>query len=82
MVSVFDNFVQKRMAIYPGVIRVFLIFVIPFGLFISLPVDTLLHGANDPWLLCLAIIGCAAVFFALAVWVWTLCERRYESTGS
>ena len=56
--------------------------MLPFGLFISLPVDTLLHGNNDPWLLCLAIIGAAAVFFALAVRIWTLCERRYESTGS
>jgi Na+-driven multidrug efflux pump len=58
------------------------IFVLPFGLFISLPVDTLLTGAHDPWLLSLAIIGAAAVFFALALWIWTRCERRYESTGS
>jgi ABC-type uncharacterized transport system permease subunit len=47
-----------------------------------LPVDTLLTGAHSPWLLSLAIIGAAAVFFALAVRIWTLCERRYESTGS
>ena len=40
------------------------------------------HGTYNPWLLCLAIIGCSAVFFAVAAWVWTLCERRYESTGS
>ncbi len=59
-----------------------LIFLLPFGLFISLPVDTLLYGTHDPWLLCLAIIVCAAVFFALAVRIWTLCERHYESTGS
>ena len=78
----FSNYAKYPLAIYPAVIRVFLIFLIPFGLFISLPVDTLLHGSNDPWLLSLAIIGCAAVFFALAVWVWTACERRYESTGS
>ncbi len=78
----FSNYAKYPLAIYPGFIRIFLIFVLPFGLFISLPVDTLLHGVHDPWLLCLAIIGCAAAFFALAVWIWTLCERRYESTGS
>ena len=78
----FSSYAKYPLAIYPAFIRVFLIFVIPFGLFISLPVDTLLHGRSDPWLLSLAIIGCAAVFFALSVWVWTACERRYESTGS
>ena len=78
----FSNYAKYPLAIYPAVIRGFLIFLIPVGLFISLPVDTLLHGSNDPWLLSLAIIGCAAVFFSLSVWVWTACERRYESTGS
>ena len=78
----FSSYAKYPLAIYPGFIRALLVFVFPFGLFISLPVDTLLHGARDPWLLSLAIIGCAAVFFALSVWVWTLCERRYESTGS
>lgn len=78
----FSSYAKYPLAIYPAAIRGLLIFVVPFGLFISLPVDTLLRGTHDPWLLSLAIIGCAAVFFALAVWVWTLCERRYESTGS
>ncbi len=78
----FSNYAKYPLAIYPAVIRLLLIFVLPFGLFISLPVDTLLHGTHDPWLLCLAIILCAAVFFALAVRIWTFCERRYESTGS
>ena len=78
----FSSYAKYPLAIYPGFIRALLIFVLPFGLFISLPVDTLLYGTIDPWMLCLAIIGCATVFFALAVWVWTLCEHRYESTGS
>ena len=78
----FSSYAKYPLAIYPGLIRALLIFVLPFGLFISLPVDTLLYGTYNPWLLCLAIIGCAVVFFALAAWIWTLCERRYESTGS
>ena len=78
----FSSYAKYPLAIYPAFIRILLIFVLPFGLFISLPVDTLLYGTHDPWLLCLAIIGVAAVFFALAVRIWTFCERRYESTGS
>lgn len=78
----FSSYAKYPLAIYPFLLRTLLIFVLPFGLFISLPVDTLLHGTFDPWLLSLAIIGCAAVFFAAAVWIWTRCERRYESTGS
>ena len=78
----FSNYAKYPLAIYPAFIRAMLIFLLPFGLFISLPVDTLLYGTHDPWLLCLAIIVCAAVFFALAVRIWTLCERHYESTGS
>ena len=78
----FSSYAKYPLAIYPALVRALLIFVLPFGLFISLPVDTLLHGAHNPWLLCGAIIGCASVFFALAVWVWITCERRYESTGS
>ena len=78
----FSSYAKYPLAIYPKLIRLFLIFVLPFGLFISLPVDTLLYGTYNPWLLCLAIIGFAAVFFAVAVRIWTFCERRYESTGS
>ena len=78
----FSSYAKYPLAIYPGFIRAFLIFVLPFGLFISLPVDTLLHGTSNPWLLSLAIIGCAAAFFVIGVWIWTICERRYESTGS
>ncbi len=78
----FSAYAKYPLAIYPLVIRALLIFVLPFGLFISLPVDTLLYGTYNPWLLSLAIIGTASVFFALAVLIWTRCERRYESTGS
>ena len=78
----FSSYAKYPLAIYPAFLRTILIFALPFGLFISLPVDTLLYGTYNPWLLSLAIIGYAAVFFAIAVWIWTMCERRYESTGS
>ena len=78
----FTIYAKYPIAIYPYAIRFILIFILPFGLFISLPVDTLLYGTYNPYLLSLAIIGAAVVFFTLATFIWTLCVRRYESTGS
>ena len=78
----FTNYAKYPLAIYPKFIRIILIFVLPFGLFVSLPIDTLLYGAYNPYLLSLGIVGVAVVFFALATLIWTLCERKYESTGS
>ena len=78
----FTNYAKYPIAIYPKVIRIILIFVLPFGLFVSLPVNTLLYGSYNPYLLCLGIIGFATVFFILAVFIWTRCEKYYESTGS
>ena len=78
----FTIYAKYPIAIYPYAIRFILIFILPFGLFISLPVDTLLYGSYNPYLLSLAIIGAAIVFFTLATFIWTLCARRYESTGS
>ena len=53
-----------------------------FGLFVSLPIYTLLDGTYNPYLLSLWIVGVSILFFALAVFVWTRCEKYYESTGS
>ena len=78
----FTNYAKYPIAIYPKFIRIILIFVLPFGLFVSLPINTLLYGEYNPFLLSLAIVGFAVVFFALAVFIWTRCERYYESTGS
>ncbi len=78
----FTIYAKYPIAIYPYVIRFILIFILPFGLFISLPVDTLLYGSHNPYLLSLIIIGASFAFFALATLIWTFCARRYESTGS
>lgn len=78
----FTNYAKYPIAIYPKFIRIILIFILPFGLFVSLPIDTLLYGSYNPYLLSLGIVGAAVVFFALATLIWTRCEKRYESTGS
>ena len=78
----FTVYAKYPLAIFPKAIRFILIFILPFGLFISLPVDTLLYGSYNPYSLSLIIVGVAIAFFALATLIWTLCARRYESTGS
>ena len=78
----FTIYAKYPIAIYPYAIRFILIFIFPFGLFISLPVDTLLYGTYNPYLLSLIIVGASIAFFTLATFIWTLCARRYESTGS
>ena len=78
----FTSYAKYPISIYPKFIRIILIFVLPFGLFVSLPINTLLYGSYNPYLLSLWIAGVAIIFFALSVFIWTRCEKRYESTGS
>ena len=78
----FTIYAKYPIAIFPYAIRFILTFILPFGLFISLPVDTLLYGSYNPYLLSLIIIGVSIAFFTLSAFIWTLCARRYESTGS
>ena len=78
----FTTYAKYPISIYPKVIQFILVFILPFGLFVSLPVDTLLYGSYNPYLLSLWIAGVAIGFFALAVFIWNRCEKHYESTGS
>lgn len=78
----FRMYAKYPIKIFPEAIRFILIFILPFGLFVSLPVDTLLYGSYNPYLLSLIIVGVAIAFFALSILIWTLCAKKYESTGS
>lgn len=78
----FMNYVKYPISIFPAVIRNLLLFVIPFGVFISLPIDTVFFNSYNPYLLMLWIIGVATIFFILSIFIWKINERKYESTGS
>lgn len=78
----FTVYAKYPIAIYPEAIKFILIFILPFGLFVSMPVDTLLYGNHSPYLLSLIIVGVSIAFFAVAALVWSFCARKYESTGS
>lgn len=78
----FTSYAKYPLKIYPRFLQVILVFILPFGLFISLPVDTLLNGTYNPYLLSGLIVFGAILFFALAILIWSLCIQKYESTGS
>jgi ABC-2 type transport system permease protein len=66
--------------IYPGVLRVVLMWVIPIGIMTTIPALAL-SGAASPWLL-----GAAALFatgaLLLASWVFRRALRQYASASS
>ena len=78
----FMDYVKYPISIFPAVIRNLLLFAVPFGVFISLPVDTVYFNTWNPYLLMAWIVAAAIAFFAIAVIVWKINERKYESTGS
>lgn len=78
----FRDYTKYPMKIYPKIIRFCLMFIFPFGLIISMPVDTLLFENYSPWKISVSIVAWAIVFMTIANLVWVWCVRRYESSGS
>ena len=78
----FMDYVKYPISIFPSIIRNLLLFVIPFGIFISLPVDTVFFNSYNPYFLMLWIVGVAIILFILSIIIWEFNERKYESTGS
>lgn len=78
----FNTYAKYPLTIFPMFIKCFLTFVVPFGLIISVPIETVFFNTYNPLWLCLIIIGVAIVFVFLAIFIWTKLERKYQSTGS
>lgn len=78
----FRDYTKYPIQIYPSAIRALLLFIFPFGLMISMPVDNLMFDSVNPWLISLFIIVMAMIFMCLSIAFWNVCVRRYESTGS
>lgn len=78
----FLGYTKYPIGIYPTPMRIIFTFILPFAVFVSMPVNILFGDTFNPYILCLIIIGAAAVMFALALLVWTACAKRYESTGN
>jgi len=78
----FMDYVKYPISIFPEIIKNMLLFIIPFGVFISLPIETLYFNSYNPYLLMLWIIGVAILFFTISILIWKINERKYESTGN
>ncbi len=78
----FIGYTKYPLKIYPQAIRFILQFIFPFALVISFPVDTLLHGTYNPYLLILIIIALTSVVFIISILFWSKAAKRYQSSGS
>lgn len=82
MVYNFADFAKYPIGIYHPVLQFILAFILPFGLVISIPAETLITGAYNAWMVSAAIIGMAVVLSAIGCMVWNLGIKNYESAGS
>lgn len=78
----FRDYTRYPIGIYPKAIRILLITLLPFGLIISLPVETIIYGNYNGMVLCGAIIAMSILSMTFACFIWNICARKYESTGS
>ncbi len=78
----FIDYTKYPLKIYPKAVRFVLQFVFPFALVISFPVDTLLHGTYNPYLLSGMIILFTSLIFIISLIVWSKGEKHYQSSGS
>lgn len=78
----FINYTRYPVSIYPRFIQMILIFVFPFALVISLPIETLLFNTYSPWILSIIIIGVSLLMLTLSIIIWIINIKKYESTGS
>ncbi|MBQ5850782.1 MAG: ABC-2 family transporter protein [Lachnospiraceae bacterium] len=78
----FRDYTKYPIKIYPSAIRFMLMFLFPFGLIISMPVENLMFDIINPWLLSSFIMIMSVIFMSFSITFWNACVRRYESTGS
>lgn len=78
----FISYTRYPLAIFPSFIKGILLFVFPFALVISLPVEVLFFNNYSPYILSLIIVGVSISFFFLSILIWTTLEKKYQSSGS
>lgn len=78
----FATYSKYPLKIFPSVIRFVLMFIIPLGICIFIPFDSLFNPTYNPYLLSLCMAGITLLFMIVSLCVWRFCAKRYESTGS
>lgn len=78
----FIDYTKYPIKIYPRAIQILLNFIIPFGLVISIPVDLVINGGYNPYLLMLFIIAISSFYFLISICFWSISEGKYSSSGN
>ena len=78
----FIAYTRYPISIFPGFIKSFLMFVLPFALFISVPIEVLFFNTMSPYIMILIELVIATLFFSLSIIIWNVLEKKYQSSGS
>ncbi len=78
----FSGFTKYPLKIYPRFIRIILTFIIPLGLCLFYPFETLFSPVENAPLIAVAIVLFTVCFAAICLFVWSRMVKKYESTGT
>ena len=78
----FSTYSKYPLSIFPKFIRFILLFIVPLGVCIYLPFNNLFNNAINPFVLLIMMILSTSLFLTIAVFIWNLCSKHYESTGT
>ena len=77
----FSNYAKYPVRYMGKAFAAILFFVVPYGLFLYFPVECLVTGTNIWWAVLFSAVA-AIVLTALALTVWHIGLKRYESAGT
>ena len=78
----FSTYSKYPLSIFPKFIRIILLFIIPLGVCIYLPFDNLFNSNFNPFVLLILMLFSTGLFLTVAILIWNICCKRYESTGT
>lgn len=78
----FSRFTKYPLSIYPKFIQVILTFIIPLGLCLFYPFESLFKPVENAPLIAVAMVLFTSVFSAICLFVWNKLIKMYESTGT
>ena len=78
----FSTYSKYPLKIYPKIIQIILTFIVPIGLCVFYPANSLFNKETYSPLMLVLIILIPLLFFSISVLIWNKCSHRYESSGS
>ena len=78
----FSTYSKYPLKIYPKIIQIILTFIVPIGLCVFYPANSLFNKETYSPIMLVLIILIPLLFFSISVLIWNKCSHRYESSGS